>query len=73
MTKFPAKIAAATIKIYQYTLGIIFAGQCRYYPTCSEYTHQALVKHGLLKGLFMGIWRILRCNPWGKGGYDPVK
>lgn len=46
---------------------------CKFYPTCSEYTKQAIEKYGAFKGLFMGIWRVLRCNPFSKGGYDPLK
>ena len=46
---------------------------CKYYPTCSQYAVEALQKHGILKGGTMAIWRILRCNPFSKGGYDPVK
>lgn len=45
---------------------------CRFTPTCSEYAKQALIKHGPIKGLLLAIWRILRCNPWGGSGYDPV-
>ena len=46
---------------------------CKFYQTCSEYTKQAIVKYGAFKGSFIGIWRILRCNPFSKGGYDPLK
>lgn len=46
---------------------------CKYYPTCSEYTKQAIFKYGSLRGIFIGIKRILRCNPFSKGGYDPLK
>lgn len=46
---------------------------CKYSPACSEYTSQAISKYGIIKGLMLGVWRILRCNPWGKGGWDPVK
>ncbi len=46
---------------------------CKYYPTCSEYTKQAIIKYGPIKGSIKGIWRILRCNPFSKGGYDPLK
>ena len=46
---------------------------CKFYPTCSEYTKQAIEKYGAVKGLWLGIWRILRCNPFSKGGYDPLK
>ncbi|MCI9063198.1 MAG: membrane protein insertion efficiency factor YidD [Clostridia bacterium] len=47
--------------------------RCKFYPTCSEYTKQAIEKYGALKGSFLGIIRILRCNPFSKGGYDPLK
>ena len=47
--------------------------KCKYYPTCSEYTKQAIYKYGALKGIMLGMWRILRCNPFSKGGYDPLK
>ena len=46
---------------------------CKYEPTCSEYTRQAIIKYGALKGSFIGFKRILRCNPFSKGGYDPLK
>ncbi len=47
--------------------------KCKFYPTCSEYTRQAIEKYGALKGLILGIYRVLRCNPFSKGGYDPLK
>lgn len=46
---------------------------CKYYPTCSQYALEAIKKYGPIKGTGMAIWRVLRCNPWSKGGYDPVK
>lgn len=46
---------------------------CKFYPSCSEYTKQALEKYGVIKGLKLGIFRIIRCNPFSKGGYDPLK
>lgn len=47
--------------------------KCKYYPTCSEYTKQAIQKYGFLRGCFLGFKRILKCNPFSKGGYDPLK
>ncbi|MFA5358598.1 MAG: membrane protein insertion efficiency factor YidD [Patescibacteria group bacterium] len=47
-------------------------GFCRYSPTCSEYGKQAILKHGLIKGGWLATYRVFRCNPWSKGGYDPV-
>lgn len=47
--------------------------RCKFYPTCSEYTKQAINKYGVLKGIMIGIVRILKCNPFSKGGYDPLK
>ena len=47
--------------------------KCKYYPTCSEYTKQAIKKYGVLKGILLGTIRILKCNPFSKGGYDPLK
>lgn len=69
------------IKIYQKTLSfdhgfvkVFFPnGYCKYYPTCSEYGFKAIEKYGILKGGLMTLWRILRCNPFSKGGNDPVK
>ncbi|OGH14755.1 MAG: membrane protein insertion efficiency factor YidD [Candidatus Levybacteria bacterium RIFCSPHIGHO2_01_FULL_38_26] len=46
---------------------------CRYEPTCSNYTYQAIEKYGVFKGLFFGLKRIIRCHPWAKGGHDPLK
>ncbi len=47
-------------------------GYCRYYPSCSEYSHQAISKYGVVRGGVLAFWRVLRCNPWSKGGNDPV-
>jgi putative membrane protein insertion efficiency factor len=61
------------INIYQNFISPIFPPVCRFTPTCSEYTKQSLEKYGLIKGSFLGIKRILRCHPFSKGGYDPLK
>ena len=66
------KFLALLIKLYQLTLGVVLGGHCRYYPSCSEYSRQAVAKDGALKGLVKSAWRILRCNPFSHGGYDPV-
>jgi putative membrane protein insertion efficiency factor len=60
------------IKIYQLLISPLFPSSCRYTPTCSHYTLEALKKYGLLKGSWLGIKRISRCHPWGGSGYDPV-
>lgn len=61
------------IRIYQYTLSPYLPGSCRYNPSCSQYSIEAINKYGPLKGTWMGIKRIGRCHPWGGSGYDPVK
>lgn len=60
------------IRFYQVVITPYTPPSCRFTPTCSEYARQALIKHGPVKGLALAIWRILRCNPWGGSGYDPV-
>ncbi|MCI8360405.1 MAG: membrane protein insertion efficiency factor YidD [Clostridiales bacterium] len=60
------------IRIYQTGISSQTASHCRYDPTCSNYALEALEKHGVLKGCGLTIWRILRCNPFGGSGYDPV-
>ncbi len=60
------------IKVYQKFLSPFCPGVCRYRPTCSAYFIEALQIHGVIKGCFLGIRRILRCHPWGGSGFDPV-
>ena len=62
----------ALIVFYQRRISPHLGHHCRFMPTCSEYMLQALRVHGLCKGLVLGLWRILRCNPFGRWGYDPV-
>ena len=60
------------IRFYQKFISPLTPPSCRFTPTCSHYAIEALRKHGPIKGLGLAIWRILRCNPWGGSGYDPV-
>ena len=60
------------IHLYRLVLSPWIGQQCRFTPSCSHYTEEAILKHGALKGSVMGLHRILRCNPWAKAGYDPV-
>ena len=61
------------IKIYKFFISPILGNSCRFVPTCSEYTIDALKTYGLLNGLMLSLKRILSCNPWGNSGFDPVK
>ena len=69
------------LKIYQKTISFDHGflkhkypfGYCRFKPTCSEYAIKAIEKYGIIKGGRKAVWRVLRCNPWNKGGYDPLK
>ena len=60
-------------RLYQHTLSPLLGGQCRFVPTCSNYFIEAVRKRGAVRGLLLGLWRICRCHPFGRGGYDPVK
>ena len=67
------KVLICLIKTYQMTLSPRFShGSCRYTPTCSQYALEAIEIHGIFKGCLLAAWRILRCNPFSKGGWDPV-
>ena len=67
------KVFIGLIKFYRkYVSGLKAAPTCKYIPTCSEYGIQAIEKYGAFKGGLLTLWRILRCNPFSKGGYDPV-
>ena len=61
-----------SIKIYQLFISPIIGQNCRYLPTCSEYTIECLKKFGIIKGIFLSFKRISKCHPWGSHGYDPV-
>lgn len=65
-------IARGIIRVYQLVLSPLLPPSCRFFPTCSEYGYEAIGKYGLFKGSWMAIKRVARCNPFCKGGYDPV-
>jgi putative membrane protein insertion efficiency factor len=60
------------VRFYQIVISPLTPATCRFTPTCSHYTAEALQKHGLFKGGYLGVKRILSCHPWGRSGYDPV-
>ena len=72
MSRVLSAIFIFFIKVYQYTISPLLGANCRFSPTCSSYTIQAIKEWGPLKGSWLGIKRISRCHPWGGEGYDPV-
>ncbi len=66
-------LAIATVRLYQRAISPGLPDSCRFHPSCSQYTVLAIEKHGVLRGVCMGVWRIMRCNPFSKGGFDPVR
>jgi uncharacterized protein len=68
----PARALTYLIKAYQYLVSPLLGQCCRFYPSCSSYTIDAVNQHGFLHGSFIGMKRLLRCNPWARGGFDPV-
>ena len=65
-------LAIALVRLYQKFISPLTGAHCRYYPTCSHYAITALKKHGFIKGSILSVWRIMRCNPFSKGGVDYV-
>ena len=66
------RVLLAILHFYKRRISPLLPDACIYTPTCSEYAMEAIEKHGVLKGMGLAIWRLLRCNPFAKGGYDPV-
>ncbi len=67
------RAAVLPIRAYQLLLSPLVGQRCKYYPSCSEYAAQAIERYGILRGLVLAGWRLLRCNPWSRGGFDPVE
>jgi len=65
-------VLIAVIRAYQYAISPLLGQRCKYYPSCSSYAIGALREHGAIRGLGLASWRLLRCNPFSNGGYDPV-
>lgn len=75
MTRSPRPLrrpVVALLRLYQRWISPAFGPRCRYYPSCSEYAVQAVTEFGILRGLVLAGWRLLRCNPFSHGGFDPV-
>jgi len=66
-------VAVIPLRLYQMLISPMLGSRCKYYPSCSEYAVQAVERFGILRGLVLAGWRLLRCNPWSHGGFDPVE
>jgi putative membrane protein insertion efficiency factor len=71
MSAWPARLAAQMVRVYQVGVRPLLPPACRFEPSCSEYSRQVLLTHGLAGGAWLSIRRIVRCHPWHAGGYDP--
>jgi putative membrane protein insertion efficiency factor len=67
------RLVLLPLRVYQRVVSPLLPRRCKYEPTCSEYAAQAIGRYGILRGLVLAGWRLLRCNPWSHGGYDPVE
>jgi len=72
MKMLPRSVVVFLIRGYQQVISPLFPATCKYYPTCSAYAVEAVEEYGVFKGGWLAIKRIVRCNPWSRGGYDPV-
>jgi putative membrane protein insertion efficiency factor len=73
MTRLVRSVVVAPIFAYRYIVSPALPQRCKYEPTCSRYAVDAIREYGILRGLVLAGWRLLRCNPWSHGGYDPVE
>jgi uncharacterized protein len=71
--KLARRLAVLPIRLYQLAISPALGDRCKYEPSCSRYAIQAVQRYGVLRGVVLAAWRILRCNPWSHGGYDPVE
>jgi len=72
MSRWPRRLARLLVHGYRYFISPLLGPRCRFHPTCSEYALEALERHGVLRGGWLSLRRLLRCHPWHSGGYDPV-
>ena len=70
LPRIPAYLGMGLVYVYRYTLGALFPASCKYHPSCSQYALDALRRYGLVRGSILAGWRLLRCNPWSRGGVD---
>jgi len=72
MRQFAKLVTLQVLRGYKWAISPLFLPSCRYVPTCSEYAMEAVERYGVLRGVLMASWRVLRCHPFARGGYDPV-
>lgn len=72
LSSMPRALVRAPILVYRKVLSPALGRRCKYEPTCSAYALQAIDRHGAARGLVLAVWRLLRCNPFSRGGYDPI-
>jgi uncharacterized protein len=72
MTTLAQRVALAPVRLYRRVLSPALPSRCKYHPSCSAYAVQAVESYGILRGFVLAAWRLLRCNPFSHGGYDPV-
>jgi putative membrane protein insertion efficiency factor len=70
MSSFARELAVAPVRLYRLLISPLIPARCKYYPTCSEYAVESIRTFGVLRGSVLAAWRLLRCNPWSRGGFD---
>jgi putative membrane protein insertion efficiency factor len=71
LTRVPSQLLIGIVRLYQLVLSPLVGQQCRFEPSCSKYFIGSVEKYGVIRGALRGVWRIVRCNPWNPGGFDP--